>query len=125
LKVEDDRLSTPDGLSTISAFARRVGLTPSALRFYGDCGLLTPRFVEPVSGYRYYAEDQEERAVALRELRAAEMPLSDIRAVLDGCVDDAARIAQAHVRTLEDRLGPRARTVSPACPGGCSFQRPT
>lgn len=69
MKVEDERVTVPDNLSTISAFARRVGLTPSALRFYDDCGLLTPRFVEPASGYRYYADDQEDRAVVLRELR--------------------------------------------------------
>ncbi len=32
-------MSATDDLLTISSFARRVGQTPSALRFYDDCGV--------------------------------------------------------------------------------------
>ncbi|WP_435848027.1 MerR family DNA-binding transcriptional regulator [Streptomyces decoyicus] len=39
-------------LLTIGAFARRVGLAPSALRFYDDCGVLRPARVDAVTGYR-------------------------------------------------------------------------
>ncbi|WP_324611712.1 MerR family transcriptional regulator [Streptomyces leeuwenhoekii] len=31
-----------DALMNIGTFARRVGLAPSALRFYDDCGVLPP-----------------------------------------------------------------------------------
>jgi hypothetical protein len=41
---------------TISAFARFVGLAPSALRFYDDCGVLKPAHVDGTSGCRYYAQ---------------------------------------------------------------------
>jgi hypothetical protein len=34
----------------IGLFARRTGLTASALRFYADCGLLVPAEVDPVTG---------------------------------------------------------------------------
>ncbi len=105
-------MTIPDNLSTISAFARRVDLTPSALRFYDDCGLLTPKFVDPASGYRYYADDQEDRAVMLRELREAEMSLADVRAVLESSPQDAARIVQAHVQALEGRIGPARRVAA-------------
>ena len=40
---------------TIGVFARRVGLTPSALRFYDDCGVLRPAHVDDATGYRYYS----------------------------------------------------------------------
>lgn len=39
-----DVTSTP--LLTIGAFARAVGLTPTALRHYDECGLLRPAQVD-------------------------------------------------------------------------------
>ncbi|WJJ11434.1 MerR family DNA-binding transcriptional regulator [Prescottella equi] len=47
--------SGPDDLVTIGVFARACGLTPSALRFYDDSGLLSPAHIDPVTGYRYYS----------------------------------------------------------------------
>ncbi|MGH3741004.1 MAG: MerR family DNA-binding transcriptional regulator, partial [Micromonosporaceae bacterium] len=41
-------------LLTISAFARAVHLTPSALRYYHEAGLLPPAEVDARTGYRYY-----------------------------------------------------------------------
>ncbi len=38
-------------LLTIEAYGRLFGLTPSALRFYDDCGLLRPVRVDGASGY--------------------------------------------------------------------------
>lgn len=52
----------PDSeLMPIGDFARRSGLTSSALRFYADSGLLHPAEVDPASGYRYYTADQVNR----------------------------------------------------------------
>jgi hypothetical protein len=42
-------------------FARRSGLTSSALRFYADSGLLRPAEVDPASGYRYYGKHAHDR----------------------------------------------------------------
>ncbi|MDR2280128.1 MAG: MerR family DNA-binding transcriptional regulator, partial [Gordonia sp. (in: high G+C Gram-positive bacteria)] len=42
-------------LMAIGAFARRTGLTASALRFYADAGLLVPAWTDPSSGYRFYS----------------------------------------------------------------------
>ncbi|MCX4820809.1 MerR family transcriptional regulator [Streptomyces sp. NBC_01142] len=53
-------------LLSISAFARRVGLAPSALRFYDDCHVLPPAHVDGVTGYRYYSPGQEPRARLVR-----------------------------------------------------------
>ncbi|NKY85069.1 DNA polymerase III subunit beta family protein [Nocardia veterana] len=91
------------GLVTIGAFARASGLTASALRFYADSGLLAPAIVDPVSGYRYYAQAQRERAERIRELRAIGMPLETIARVLDAGAD-AARLIDEHVAGLEQRV---------------------
>ena len=54
---------------TIGVFARESGLTPSALRFYDDCGLLAPASIDAQSGYRYYTRAQSQRANIIRQLR--------------------------------------------------------
>ncbi|OLT47973.1 hypothetical protein BJF85_13860 [Saccharomonospora sp. CUA-673] len=89
-------------LIPIGAFARRSGLTASALRFYDDVGLLRPASVDGSSGYRYYAPDQLERAIAVRRLRSLEMPLPTVERVLADPAD-AARMIDEHVAGLSAR----------------------
>lgn len=84
----------------IGVFARRSGLTSSALRFYADSGLLPPAEVDPVSGYRYYGADQVARASTLRRLREIAMPLAAVEAVLDAEADEASRLVDEHVAKL-------------------------
>ncbi|MER6988374.1 MerR family transcriptional regulator [Saccharopolyspora hirsuta] len=91
-----------DELLSIGSFARRVGLTPSALRFYDDCGVLPPAHVDAVTGYRYYSPDQERRAVLLRRLRAAGVPLPEVGVVLDGTAEQARAVLTAHARRAQD-----------------------
>ncbi|MFF9148292.1 MerR family transcriptional regulator [Streptomyces sp. NPDC014861] len=86
-----------DELMPIGAFARRSGLTSSALRFYADSGLLPPAEVDPVTGYRYYSADQVARATALRRLRELAMPLAAVEAVLGAGADEASRLLDEHV----------------------------
>lgn len=83
-------------LLSISAFARRVGLAPSALRFYDDCRVLRPAHVDGASGYRFYRPDQEPRARLVRSLREAGLPLADVVAVLEGSGDDARAVLERH-----------------------------
>ncbi|WP_043265244.1 MerR family transcriptional regulator [Streptomyces sp. CT34] len=97
-------------LLSIGAFGRRVGLAPSALRFYDDCGVLRPARVDAATGYRRYAAGQVARAVRLRQLRAAGLPLVDVEVVLDG-PDDAARgVLRAHLERTR-RAADEARAV--------------
>ncbi|MFI9121140.1 MerR family transcriptional regulator [Streptomyces bikiniensis] len=89
-------------LMPIGVFARRTGLTSSALRFYADSGLLPPAEVDPVTGYRSYDADQLERAIALRRLREIAMPLAAVETVLDAGPDEAARLLDEHVARIEE-----------------------
>ncbi|GAC68943.1 MerR family transcriptional regulator [Gordonia soli] len=96
----------------IGAFARRTGLTPSALRFYGESGLLTPVRVDDATGYRFYDADQTERGVLLRRLREIGVSLVDSRAVLDAETVTAAGLVEAHVRDVEQStLAMRVRSA--------------
>ncbi len=88
----------------IGRFARLTGLSPKALRLYDEQGLLRPAAVDPETGYRLYGPDQLERAAAIRRLRAVELPLAEIAAVLDE--DDPDRrhaLLAAHRRRLAIR----------------------
>lgn len=96
----------------IGVFARRSGLTSSALRFYDDSGLLPPAEVDPASGYRYYTADQLGRATTLRRLREIAMPLPAVAAVLDARPEEAARLIDDHLaRVLGDAEAARRTAV--------------
>ncbi|MFD0364129.1 MerR family transcriptional regulator [Nocardia sp. GCM10030253] len=90
-------------LITIGVLARASGLTPSALRFYDDCGLLIPARVDGATGYRYYSESQCARAVMIRQLRGIGVPLEAISEVLAGDVGRAEQLLDAHVLELRRR----------------------
>ncbi|MEV0335059.1 MerR family transcriptional regulator [Nocardia sp. NPDC050717] len=92
-------------LLTIGAFARSCGLSASALRFYADAGVLVPALVDESTGYRYYAPAQAVTAGLLRHLRAVDMPLPLVAAVL--AEPDSARalaLVEAHLAELDRHL---------------------
>ncbi|WP_141620001.1 MerR family transcriptional regulator [Myxococcus sp. AB036A] len=66
---------------TISQFADRCGLAPSALRFYERKGLLLPS-ARRANGYRAYSPGQVGEARFISSLRAAGISLSAIREFL-------------------------------------------
>ncbi|MER5746645.1 MerR family transcriptional regulator [Streptomyces sp. NPDC002225] len=108
-------------LLSISAFARRVGLAPSALRFYDDCRVLRPAWVDGATGYRFYSPAQEARAVLLRGLREAGLPLAEVTVVLDGPEHEGREVLERHLermrertRTAEDAIAVVLRSLSTA-----------
>ncbi|TDW14236.1 MerR family transcriptional regulator [Kribbella kalugense] len=74
---------------TISEFGRRTGLSHKALRLYDVSGLLPPAQVDPANGYRFYDEEQLERARRISVLRQLDMPLTKIAEVLAGSDEEA------------------------------------
>jgi DNA polymerase III subunit beta len=79
-------------LLTIGAFARAVGLAPSTLRFYDECGLLRPAEVDEATGYRYYTPDLARRAQAVAQMRDAGVSIEAMRTALDGTAEDRRRV---------------------------------
>lgn len=89
----------------IGRFAQVSGFTIRALRHYESLGLLVPARVDPGSGYRFYRPEQLPDALRVRLLRALEMPLPDVVAVMRDPDGPAALEAlRAHRVRVASRL---------------------
>lgn len=113
-----NEFKTPSDHLSIGEFSRRARLSLKALRLYDALGLLLPARVDAKSGYRYYREDQLERARLIGLLRQLEMPLDRIAVVLElsgmeaaqqisqwwGEVESSNRYKRGLVRYLEITL---------------------
>src|SRR5215471_11674206 len=88
-------------LIPIGRFAQLTHLSVKALRIYAKAGLLTPVYVDPESGFRYYQLSQAALAARIRLLRLIDMPLEDIRVIVQA---SDAEVMQAHLSTHQRRL---------------------
>jgi DNA polymerase-3 subunit beta len=100
------------GLLSIGEFARRSHLSISALRFYGDCGVLVPARIDSSTGYRYYRLEQLHEAALLRHLRALEMPIAEIQSLLNAGPAAAETALDSHWRRLERRFDQSRRALA-------------
>jgi DNA-binding transcriptional MerR regulator len=87
-------------LVPIGVFSQMTRLSVRMLRRYDESRLLVPAEVDPVTGYRYYSPNQAARAEAIRALRAIDVPLDEIAAIL--AADDTR--ARQLLATHRDRL---------------------
>jgi DNA-binding transcriptional MerR regulator len=99
-------------LIPIGRFALLTGLPLSTLRFYDQQGLLQPLRVDPHSRYRLYGLEQLDVAVAIRVLREIDVPLSEIKAVLDNGPEEVERLLRRHRLRILQRQSELERTVS-------------
>lgn len=92
-------------LESIGQFSRRSGITVGQLRHYHEVGLLQPAYVDPESGYRYYAAAQTEAAEVIAILRSIDMPVRDIQRLLtDPSEPNVREVLAEHRKRLEERL---------------------
>ena len=96
-------------LVPIGRFSAICRLSQKALRLYDEMGLLRPAWVDPDSGYRYYAVAQALEAERIRLLRALEVPLEEIAEILHDPAG-SERVLERHRRRLESRMD-RLRTI--------------
>ena len=68
---------------TIGEFSRLTHLSVKTLHHYHDIGLLAPARIDPSSGYRQYETAQVDVAQLIRRLRDLQMPLAQVRAVVE------------------------------------------
>ena len=92
-----DRLSIGD-------FSRMTQLSVKTLRHYHEVGLMEPDFIDPSTGYRYYAPGQVGTAHVVRRLRELSMPVADVKAVLAAAPDQRNALISAHLGRLESQL---------------------
>jgi DNA-binding transcriptional MerR regulator len=97
-----------DDLLNIGAFAVATGLSIPALRHYDEIGLLKPARVDPGTSYRRYGHDQLGQARLICGLRAMDLPIDEVRAVLAGPPDQLRPALDAH----RERLAAQVRELS-------------
>ena len=94
----------------IGELAKRSGCLPETVRYYEREGLL-PRPERSDGNYRVYDEGQLSRLLFIRNCRALEMSLGEIRALLaikDGAGADCREVCallDAHVGHVTERIG--------------------
>ncbi|MEU7752885.1 MerR family transcriptional regulator [Micromonospora sp. NPDC049171] len=91
-------------LHSIGELARASGLTVSALRFYDSAGVLQPALVDPVTGYRWYTDEQITPARLVAGLRRIGVPVPEIAAAVRAEPAVVHRMLDAHLRRLADGL---------------------
>lgn len=85
----------------ISRFSIITRITPKALRYYDQKGLLVPEAKDPITGYRYYTADQLERGVRIKTLCNLGFSLEEIESFLEA---EASGDCQAVEALLRDQL---------------------
>lgn len=66
----------------IGIFSKLSRVSIRMLRYYDSQGLLTPVQIDPITGYRYYSEDQLLTAERIASLRRMGFGLSEVKALL-------------------------------------------
>ncbi|HYE69038.1 MAG TPA: MerR family transcriptional regulator [Anaerovoracaceae bacterium] len=71
----------------ISDFSKITSLSVKALRYYDDEKILVPSCRDSETAYRYYSEEDFQKAQLIVLLRSLEFSISEIKDVLANCVD--------------------------------------
>lgn len=94
---------------SIGEFARRSRLSAKALRLYDELGLLPPARVDQDSGYRFYEPDQLKQARLIAALRQLQVPLAEIKAIVQlEPVQAAERVREFWAATDAEHTARRA-----------------
>lgn len=68
---------------TIGEVSRLFRIKSSAIRYYCDIGLLTPAYVDPETGYRYFSTAHFERLNTIKYLQTLGLSLQEIQTFVD------------------------------------------
>ena len=96
----------------IGEVARQVGVTPQAIRFYEQHGLL-PEPPRQANGYRSYDDEYVERLKVLVGLRRLDMPLAQASDLANLCADGkCARVAADLLPIIERQRETLTRQIA-------------
>lgn len=66
----------------IGEFSKIIGVTIKALRYYDDIELLSPAYVNEENGYRYYDENNYQKALWIKSMKKYNFTIKEIQEVL-------------------------------------------
>lgn len=69
----------------ISEFSKITNLTIKALRYYDEQSILTPSYRNEENSYRYYSEEDFQKAQLVALLRSLDFSISEIRDIIQNC----------------------------------------
>jgi DNA-binding transcriptional MerR regulator len=102
-----------EGLLPIGMFSRASQLSIKTLRAYHEAGILVPAQVDRFTGYRMYTVDQLADAAIVRRLRALDLPLDQVREVLQARDPEFTRhVLAGHQVAMQARLAETERIVA-------------
>lgn len=90
----------------ISDLARATGVDVDTIRYYEKAGLL-PAPARDANGWRHYGPAQLERLAFVRHCRALDMPLADVKRLLqalEGHGEDVDALVQAQLARVRARV---------------------
>jgi DNA-binding transcriptional MerR regulator len=96
---------------TVRKLSRLAGISPRTLRYYDEIGLLKPSRLGE-NGYRYY---NEEALLVLQQIllyRELELPLAEIKRILNGEAFNVLDSLQGHKETLRLRIQRTERLIN-------------
>lgn len=88
---------------SIGYFSSQTGLSVRALRLYDEVGLLKPAFVVEHNKYRYYQSEQIELAKQIKTYRENDLPLEQIKHILEQ-PESTQQTLEQHLERLRERL---------------------
>jgi len=100
-------------LLSIGELSKITGVHIKALRYYDSLGILTPAFVDPESGYRYYSFCQKAVVDAIQFCIDLDIPLKHFNDYTNPAapwicykdlVDRGTDIVEEKIRTMQERL---------------------
>ena len=95
---------------TVWKLAKLAGVTPRTLHYYDEIGLLHPSS-KAENGYRCYDEGSLLRLQQILLYRELDLPLAEIKRVLDGESFDALDSLRGHQETLRQRIRRTERLI--------------
>lgn len=84
---------------TINALSRIAGVSKRTLRYYDEIGLLAPKR-KSSNGYRIYGEQEIEKLQQILFYRNLDMPLDDIKQILNDVHFDSEKALTEHCQRL-------------------------
>lgn len=109
---------------TVSALARRCGVSRSTVLYYESIGLL-PGAGRTDANYRVYGDAQLQRLRQIRAYRDAGLEIEDVRALLDGRPGEAAQVLSRRLMAIDAeiaRLREHQRAIAHLLPNTGAIQ---